>query len=156
MGFCRQDCWSGWPFYSSGCLHNPGIGPRSPALQADSLPSEPLGSARVVFKCSFFSRLVPPFPLARVPSHCWPLPLSWILSSSWTPSCGLVDAPLCTSQTAYALDCDFAWWVVPAVLPSPTCLGMQTIPKQSLYTPVLFPWVAVMSSFPAPGRLVIY
>ena len=31
------------PFPSPGDLFNPGIEPRSPALQADSLPSEPLG-----------------------------------------------------------------------------------------------------------------
>ena len=31
------------PFPSPGDLPNPGIKPRSPVLQADSLPSEPLG-----------------------------------------------------------------------------------------------------------------
>ena len=34
---------SGWPFPSPGNLSNPGIKPGSPALQADSLPSEPQG-----------------------------------------------------------------------------------------------------------------
>ena len=33
--------WSGLPFPSPGYLHDPGIKPGSPALQADSLPSEP-------------------------------------------------------------------------------------------------------------------
>jgi len=42
MEFSRQEYWSGLPFPSSGDLPNPGIEPRSPALQADSLPSEPL------------------------------------------------------------------------------------------------------------------
>ena len=32
--------WRGWPFLSPGDLPNPGIEPRSPALQADSLPAE--------------------------------------------------------------------------------------------------------------------
>ena len=41
MGFSRQDCWSGLPFPSPGDLPDPGIEPRSPALQADALPSEP-------------------------------------------------------------------------------------------------------------------
>ena len=41
MGFSRQECWSGLPFPSPGDLPNPGIDPRSPALQADALPSEP-------------------------------------------------------------------------------------------------------------------
>ena len=41
MGFSRQEYWSGLPFPSPGDLPNPGIKPGSPALQADSLPSEP-------------------------------------------------------------------------------------------------------------------
>ena len=41
MAFSRQQYWSGLPFPSSGDLPNPGIEPGSPALQADSLPSEP-------------------------------------------------------------------------------------------------------------------
>ena len=41
MGFSRQEYWNGLPFPSSGDLPNPGIEPGSPALQADSLQSEP-------------------------------------------------------------------------------------------------------------------
>ena len=47
MGFSRQEYWSGLLFPSPGDLPNPGIEPGSPALQADSLPTElpekPLG-----------------------------------------------------------------------------------------------------------------
>ena len=43
MGFSRQVYWSGLPFPSPGDLPDPGMEPRSPALQADALPSEPLG-----------------------------------------------------------------------------------------------------------------
>ena len=43
MGFFRQEYWSGLLFPSPGDLSDPGTEPRSPALQADSLPSEPLG-----------------------------------------------------------------------------------------------------------------
>ena len=43
MGFSRQEYWSGLPFPSPGDLPDPGIEPRSPALQADALPSEPPG-----------------------------------------------------------------------------------------------------------------
>ena len=46
MGFSRQECWSGLPFPSPGDLPNPGIEPRSPALQTDALPSEPPGKLR--------------------------------------------------------------------------------------------------------------
>ena len=42
MEFSRPEYWSGWCFPSPGNLPNPGIKPRSPALQADSLPAEPL------------------------------------------------------------------------------------------------------------------
>ena len=41
IGFSRQEYWSGLPFPSPGDLPNPGIEPGSPALQADTLPSEP-------------------------------------------------------------------------------------------------------------------
>ena len=43
MGFSRQEYWSGLPFPSPGDLPDPGIEPRSPALQADTLPSKPPG-----------------------------------------------------------------------------------------------------------------
>ena len=41
--FSRQEYWSGLPFPSLGDLPDPGIEPRSPALQADSFSSEPSG-----------------------------------------------------------------------------------------------------------------
>ena len=44
MGFPRQGYWSGLPFPCPGDLPNPGIEPGSPALQADSLPTELQGS----------------------------------------------------------------------------------------------------------------
>ena len=44
MGFSRQEYWNGLPFPSLGNLPDPGIDPRSPALQADALPSEPPGN----------------------------------------------------------------------------------------------------------------
>ena len=37
MGFSRQEYWGGLPFPPPGDLPTPGIEPRSPALQADSL-----------------------------------------------------------------------------------------------------------------------
>ena len=43
MGFSRQEYWSGLPFPSPGDLPDPGIEPRCPALQADTLISEPPG-----------------------------------------------------------------------------------------------------------------
>ena len=46
MKFSRPEYWSGYPFPSPGDLANPGIEPRSPALQADSLPAEPQGKPK--------------------------------------------------------------------------------------------------------------
>ena len=43
MGFPRQIYWSGLPFPFLGDLPDPEIKPESPALQADSLLSEPQG-----------------------------------------------------------------------------------------------------------------
>ena len=48
MEFFRPGYWSGLPFSFPGDLPNPGIEPRSPALQADSLPAEPRGSPRIL------------------------------------------------------------------------------------------------------------
>ena len=46
MEFSRPEYWSGQPFPSPGDLPNPGIEPRSPSLQVDSLPAEPQGKPK--------------------------------------------------------------------------------------------------------------
>ena len=48
MGFSGQGYWSGLPFPSPQDLPDPGLEPRSPALQADASPSEPLGKPNSV------------------------------------------------------------------------------------------------------------
>ena len=45
MGFSRQEYWSGLTFPSPGDLPDPGIKPKPPALQANSLPSESPGKS---------------------------------------------------------------------------------------------------------------
>ena len=47
MEFSRQEYRGGSPFPSPGDLPNRGIEPRSPALQADSLLSEPTGKPKI-------------------------------------------------------------------------------------------------------------
>ena len=47
MGFSKQEYWSGLPFPSLRDLPDPGIKPRSPALQADALTSKPPGKLAV-------------------------------------------------------------------------------------------------------------
>ena len=46
-GFPRQEYWSGLPFPSPGDLPDPGIQPRSPALQTDSSLTELPGGGQV-------------------------------------------------------------------------------------------------------------
>ena len=46
MEFSRPEYWNGQPFPSPGDLPDPGSEPRSPALQADSLPAEPPGKSK--------------------------------------------------------------------------------------------------------------
>ena len=47
MEFSRPEYWSGWPFPSPWDLPDTGIKPRSPALQADSLPTELSGKPQI-------------------------------------------------------------------------------------------------------------
>ena len=53
-GFSRQEYWSGLPFPPAEDLPDPGMEPVSPALQADSLPSQPLGKPLIN---SFFKNI---------------------------------------------------------------------------------------------------
>ena len=61
MGISRQEYWSGLPFTSPEDLPDLGIEPRSPALQADSLPSEPPGKPYCIYK----NTSLPPISLSR-------------------------------------------------------------------------------------------
>ena len=46
-GFSRREYWSGLPCPPPGDVPNPGIEPVSPALQANSLPSDPPGKSNL-------------------------------------------------------------------------------------------------------------
>ena len=75
MEFSRPEYWSGWPFPSPRYLANPGIKPRSPALQADSLPAEPEGKPKNtgLGSLSFLQRIFP------TQESNWDLHCRWIL-----------------------------------------------------------------------------
>ena len=73
MGFFRQEYWSGLPFPSLGNLPNPGIKLRPPALQADSLLSEPLGKVEKKEKKSEVAQ--------SCPTLCHPVDCSLLGSS---------------------------------------------------------------------------
>ena len=59
MEFSKRECWLALPYPSPGDLSDPEIEPRSPALQADSLPSEPTGkpplSARALLSLPIYN-----------------------------------------------------------------------------------------------------
>ena len=86
VGFSRLEYWSGLPFPSPGDLPNPEAEPGSPALRADSLPSERPGQRsmshiRAVFlpplhRPHIFSSLS--FSLLRMCRHTCLLPL-WLV-----------------------------------------------------------------------------
>ena len=78
MEFSRQKYWSGLPFPSPGDLPDPGIEPRSPALQADALPSEPPGKASLLPKSLQLS-----WPLGHTPPPTQGHPAyTWAVSGS--------------------------------------------------------------------------
>ena len=55
MEFSRQEYWNGLPFPSPGDLPDPGVESSSPALQAESLPSEPPGKLQLPHSCAHFT-----------------------------------------------------------------------------------------------------
>ena len=57
VGFSKQEYWSGLPCPPPGDLPNSGMEPRSPALQADSLPFEPRGKPSKHKKTSKYKSL---------------------------------------------------------------------------------------------------
>ena len=75
-GSSRQEHWSGFPCLSPGDLPNPGIKPRSPALQAGSLLSEPPGKPKNtgVGSLSLLQGIFLPQELNQGLPHC-----RWIL-----------------------------------------------------------------------------
>ena len=91
MGFSRQEYWSGLPGPLPGDLPNPGIQPRSPALQADSLPSEPPGKPKNI-GVAFLSLVQGKFPTKKLNLdllHCRQIPhqLTYQHSTNFWGSC---------------------------------------------------------------------
>ena len=69
MGFFRQEYWTGLPVPSPSNPADPGIEPQSPALQADSLPSDPPGKHHMPMKTKSYSpvQTSPPSPDLFIP-----------------------------------------------------------------------------------------
>ena len=71
MGFSRQGYWSSLPFPSPGDLPDPGIEPRSLALQADSLPTELPGKPQRTVRCLEFHTYLISFVAKRRFQDTW-------------------------------------------------------------------------------------
>ena len=67
MGFPRKEYWSGFPFPSPGDLPDPGIEPRSSALQVNSSLAEPLQ----VLDFSQINLVSTPLRYLLVPPYLW-------------------------------------------------------------------------------------
>ena len=121
MEFSRQEYWSGLPFSSPGNLPNPGMEAGSPALQADTLPSEPPGK---------------PYYIEQ--GHFWEYKcVEWfmkMLGSQRGGMCWTIPSPLLTPQThvyaqAHTLQANqnmssSRGWIMPQVKPAE-----QLLPK---------------------------
>ena len=83
LEFSRPEYWSGSPFPSPGDLPNPGIEPRPPTFQTDSLPAEPQGSP-VYKECTLYAHKVATAAaksLHSCPTLCDPIDSSPLSSS---------------------------------------------------------------------------
>ena len=89
-GFSRQEHWSGLLCPPPGHLPNPGIKPRSPALQADSVPSDPPVKPKNtgVGSQSFLQRIFPTQKLNQGLLHC--RQILYQLSYQGSPFCSLL------------------------------------------------------------------
>ena len=69
MEFLKPEYWSGWLFPSPGDLPDLQIEPGSPALQVDSLPSEPSGKRRLLYQTLFSSPGIMEYTVFKSKSH---------------------------------------------------------------------------------------
>ena len=70
MGFSRQEYWSGLPYPPPGDLPNPGVEPRSPAFQVDSLPAETQGKMVGLIRWESESEVAQSCPTLCDPIDC--------------------------------------------------------------------------------------
>ena len=115
MGFPRKEYWSGLPTPFPGDLHNPGVKPICPVLQADSLPLSHQGSIEEVCFCFFSWWFV--FYYGRIEWKLFFLPYicnGVLLSSTkeWTtnpqkawlnPTCMLLSERTQSEETAWSM-----------------------------------------------------
>ena len=111
MEFSRQEYWSGYPFPSPGDLPDPGIKPKSRALPADSLSSEPSGKHFFTitglqhFQCCWKVQATSQLSSVQLLSHVWLFATPWITAHQASLS-------ITNSQSSLKLTC------IESVMPS--------------------------------------
>ena len=92
MEFSRPEYWSEQPFPSLEDLPNPGIEPRSPALQADSLRAKPQGKSKNtgVGSLPFLQQIFPTQESNRGLLHCRQFFTNWAIREAWGKLRGVV------------------------------------------------------------------
>ena len=106
--FSSPEYWSGYPFPSPGDFPNPGTEPRSPALQADSLPAEPQGKPKHigVGSQSFLRGIFPTQESNQDLLHC-----RWILNQlSYQGSSGMMLITSFWKKLSYSAS-GLPWWL---------------------------------------------
>ena len=110
MGFSRQEYWSGLPCPLPGGLPNPGIKPRSPTLQADSLLTEPPGKQMSYTVCIYLWKKI------SSSEDCYEWPCVWYIPQHQEASfitntiemALLAECPTCSSIPS-SLGCNAPW-----------------------------------------------
>ena len=108
IGFSRQEYWSGLPFPSPGDLPNPGIKARSPALQADSLPTELQGKpSGINYLITYFGPLLCPYRKENQPiSMMATLHVrgTFCMSGPWVTIEHFLYAKFCSKNCVYSFN----------------------------------------------------
>ena len=147
MGFPRQEYWSGLSFYSPGDLPNPGMEPQSPALQADSLPLEPVGNGVLIPSFLAFTSWKAAQLWKDIGSSC---------TCSLEPKQALeAERPQAKKRVPTAGSCEVrvpreGEWTGLGVAPT-LCLGLLVQSKSSGGVPALIVTVSMFVTIPVPA-----
>ena len=118
MGFSRPEYWSGLPCPPPGDLPNPGTEPGSPALQADPLPSEPLGKPIL----HTWGLVIPTAWLGVGGVACKPLQQSWCGRGA-PRACSSLSGGVCALSSTWLLGACRGWAAPPSPGRVPGFLG---------------------------------
>ena len=157
MGFSRQEYWDELPCPLPGGLPKPGVEPKSPTLQVDSLPAELPGKPRTYYVAAAAAKslqLCPTLcgPIDSSPSGC-AIPgilqartLEWV-AISFSNQCMKVKSESEVAQSSPAPGvcsnlCPSSWWCHPTISSSvitfSSCLqsfpASGSFPKSQFFT----------------------